>query len=265
MAPRKGKVATKPQLLDETPVVFFLKIAEDIPNKIIPAGDDNAYSELDSGKGPDIVSYSSILNSVDVFNKNSQFNTELLKSVLDKVSVDHYSCQTACFWCCHTFGWTAAVLPISYDAYKNIYTCEGHFCSPECALAYNYKDISTSDSMKWNRHALLGYLYSELYRSRTLSPAPPRTLLRMFGGPLDIEQYRDYISGDNEIVLSGLPPLRLQFPTMNVQGPLRDIKKYVSLSTDVVEKASEQLRLKRSKPANTNIQTLDMLCIGKNR
>jgi hypothetical protein len=51
---------------------------------------------------------------------------------------------------------------------------------------------------------------------------------------------------------------------MNVQGPIRDIRKYVCLSSDVVEKASEQLRLKRSKPVNSNIQTLDM-CIGKNR
>jgi hypothetical protein len=49
---------------------------------------------------------------------------------------------------------------------------------------------------------------------------------------------------------------------MNVQAPLRDIRKYVSLSNDTIEKASEQLRLKRSKPANINIPTLDM-CIGK--
>ena len=49
---------------------------------------------------------------------------------------------------------------------------------------------------------------------------------------------------------------------MNVQGPLRDIKKYVSLSNDVVEKASEQLRLKRSKPINVNVPTLDM-CIKR--
>jgi len=87
-------------------------------------------------------------------------------------------------------------------------------------------------------------------------------MLRMFGGPLDIEQYRDYTTGVNDIVLSELPPIRLQFPSMNVQGPLRDIKKYVSLSVDIVEKASEQLRLKRSKPVNSNIQTLDM-CINK--
>jgi hypothetical protein len=82
----------------------------------------------------------------------------------------------------------------------------------------------------------------------------------MFGGPLDIEQFRNYISSTNDIILSGLPPIRMIFPTMNIQGPLRDIKKYVSLSNDVVEKASESLRLKRSKPVHVNIPTLDM-CI----
>jgi hypothetical protein len=82
----------------------------------------------------------------------------------------------------------------------------------------------------------------------------------LFGGPLDIEQYRNYILNTNDVILSALPPIRMIFPSMNVQGPLRDIKKYVSLSNDVVEKASESLRLKRSKPVHVNIPTLDM-CI----
>jgi hypothetical protein len=101
-------------------------------------------------------------------------------------------------------------------------------------------------------------MYADLYKTRSLSPAPPRSLLRLFGGQLDIEQYRDYITSDNCIVLAEIHPIRLVFPSMNVQGPLRDIKKYVSLSSDVVEKASEQLRLKRSKPMNVNVPTLDM-------
>ena len=84
----------------------------------------------------------------------------------------------------------------------------------------------------------------------------------MFGGPLDIQQYREYVFGDNNIVLSEMHPIRLTFPVMNVQAPLRDIKKYVSLSTDVVEKASEHLRLKRTKPIHANVPTLDM-CIMK--
>ena len=180
--------------------------------------------------------------------------------MLDKVVADRYGSHTCCFWCCHKFSWSPVFSPVSYDAYKNLYTCEGHFCSPECALAYNYNDNRISDSTKWNRHSLLRFLYGDLYKDRTLSPAPPKTLLRMFGGPLDIEQYREYMFNDNHIVVSELYPIRVLFPSMNVQAPLRDIRKYVSLSTDIVEKASEQLRLKRSKPVNVNIPTLDM-CI----
>jgi hypothetical protein len=242
MPPRKTKAVQKPTQIDESPVVFFLKVTEHDTSHIIPAGD--------------VTSYSDILSMVE---KNTErFNTDLLKDVLSKVQVERYSPQTACFWCCHTFNWVPCILPISYDVYNNIYSCEGNFCSPECALSHLYADNKIPDSMKWNRHALLNHMYAELYKTRTLSPAPPRSLLRLFGGPLDIEQYRDYITNDNYIVLSEIHPIRLVFPSMNVQGPLRDIKKYVSLSSDVVEKASEQLRLKRSKPMNVNVPTLDM-------
>ena len=248
MPPRKTKaVKETPILVTETPIIFFLKIGDESEeNNVIPAGNSTSYSD--------------ILNSLETSQTIQRFNTEILKSVLDKVSTDRYNAQTGCFWCCHGFNWTAFVLPKSYDTYKNIYIAEGNFCSPECALAYNYSDNRTSDSTKWSQHALLRSLYSELYKDKVLSSAPPRTLLRMFGGPLDIVQFREYSAGDNYIIHSELPPIRLVFPSMNVQGPLRDVKKYVSLSTDVLEKASEQLRLKRSKPVNVNVPTLDM-CI----
>lgn len=248
--PRKAKqTATKDIVVNETPVVFSLKIAEeDFIQAIAPAEESTSYSD--------------ILSSVEVSKVSNSFNTDLLKSVLDKVVGDRYSQQTCCFWCCHKFSWSTVIIPTAYDAYKNIYTCEGNFCSPECALAHIYSDNRTSDSTKWNRHSLLRNLYTDLYKDRFLSPAPPRTLLRMFGGPLDIEQYREYTYGENNIVLSELHPIRLLFPSMNVQAPLRDIKKYVSLSTEAVEKASEQLRLKRTKPMNVNIPTLDM-CMAK--
>lgn len=256
MAPRKTKVSQKENVPAETPVVFFLKIKDETSDQSVFAA--NAIENTPVN----VPLYSDLLESME--NSTSQkFSTELLKSILSKTTGAIYNPQTACFWCCHTFGWPAVVLPISYDAYKNIYHCEGNFCSPECALAFNYSNIKISDSMRWNRHALLGNLYRDMYKdNKILSPAPPREILRMFGGQLDIEQFRSYCAGPNEIVLSEMPPIRLHFPSMNVQGPLRDVKKYVSLSNDVVEKASEQLRLKRSKPVNVNVPTLDM-CIKK--
>ena len=56
-----------------------------------------------------------------------------------------------------------------------------------------------------------------------------------------------------------LPPLRLFVPTMKVQGPVRDVQKFVALSQETVDKASKELRLKRSKPVHNNVATLDKL------
>jgi hypothetical protein len=79
----------------------------------------------------------------------------------------------------------------------------------------------------------------------------------MFGGQLDIEQYREYLSNGEDMVAVHLPPLRLHVPSMNVQGPVRDVKKFVALSQETVDKATKELRLKRSKPVHTNVPTLD--------
>jgi len=250
--PPKKKVPAKEPTIQDTPVVFFLKIAEDHDETVSPAG-GSEYADI--GKITSPTNYTEILKNIE---GTASMSSELLKQILDKAVCDSYSQDTACFWCCHSFEWAGSILPVSYDAYKNLYTCEGHFCSPECSLAYLYGALDVSDTVRWNRHTLLRHMYASGYTQRDLTPAPPRTLLRMFGGPLDIAQFRAYSRGSNDIVLSALSPIRLVFPTMNIQGPLRDLKRYVSLSTDVVEKASQQLRLKRSKPIHTNIQTLDM-------
>jgi len=250
--PPKKKVPAKEPTIQDTPVVFFLKIAEDHDETVAPAG-GSEYADI--GKITSPTNYTEILKNIE---GTASMSSELLKQILDKAVCDSYSQDTACFWCCHSFEWAGSILPVSYDAYKNLYTCEGHFCSPECSLAYLYGALDVSDTVRWNRHTLLRHMYASGYTQRDLTPAPPRTLLRMFGGPLDIAQFRAYSRGSNDIVLSAVSPIRLVFPTMNIQGPLRDLKRYVSLSTDVVEKASQQLRLKRSKPIHTNIQTLDM-------
>ena len=255
MPPRKKSAVSKeaPVQVEDSPVVFFLKVQDETDGDIAPAGHTMGYSDISKSQG--ITHYNEILKTME---GNQVMSTELLKSILDKSICESYSPDTACFWCCHSFDWDRTVLPISYDAYKNLYTCEGNFCSPECALSHLYNDVRVSDTIRWNRHTLLRHMYAGIYDKKELSPAPARSLLRIFGGQLDIAQYRGYVSAVNDIILSDLPPIRLIFPTMNIQGPLRDIKRYVSLSSDTVEKASQQLRLKRSKPVHSNAVTLDM-------
>jgi hypothetical protein len=100
-------------------------------------------------------------------------------------------------------------------------------------------------------------MYRAAFSGKELTPAPPRATLRMFGGPLDIEQYREYLTSSDELVSVQLPPLRLHVPTMNVQGPARDVKKFVALSQDTVDKATKELRLRRTKPVHSTAVTLD--------
>jgi hypothetical protein len=238
MPPKKG--------LPEAPVIFSLRLPV---NQDLPTPADQSAS----------TNYSDILQSVEQSHVSERFNTDIMKDILNRTRSPTYSGTSACFWCCHPFPWKASVLPISYDAYENMYTCEGHFCCPECALAYLYADPNMSDVLRWNRHALLSDLYRKLYDKKDITPAPNRNVLRMFGGPLDIEQFREYTSCSEDMIAVQLPPLRLYVPTMNVQGPIRDVKKFVALSQDTVDKASKELRLKRSAPTQTNVPTLDKI------
>jgi hypothetical protein len=200
--------------------------------------------------------YSDILSAVETSKVAERFNTDTMREILARTKSPTYSSTTACFWCCSPFSWKACVLPISYDAYENMYACEGHFCSPECGLAYLYGEPG-SDTTRWLRHSLMVDMYRAAFISKELTPAPPRSVLRMFGGPLDIEQYREYLTSSDELVSVHLPPLRLHVPTMNVQGPARDVKKFVALSQDTVDKATKELRLRRTKPVHSAAATLD--------
>jgi len=237
---RKTKAQDK---VKETPIVFFLRIPQLI-EAIEPVSEQQNYSDI---------------LDITENNDNRIFNNDILKPILENARTEQYPRNTACFWCCHEFSSHQFPLPISYDTYQNIFICKGNFCSPECGLAYLYADFSVSDSTRWNRHALLNHMYASLYKEG-ISPAPPRSLLRLFGGQLDIKQFRNYISSTNDIIHENFHPIRMVFPTMAIQGPLRDIKRIVALSSEVIERASESLRLKRSKPVNLNIPTLD-LCI----
>jgi hypothetical protein len=233
--------------LPEAPVIFSLRlpIEENVP---VPADASTNYSD--------------ILLSVETSHIAERFNTDTMKEILTRTKTPTYSAQTSCFWCCHPFSWKASVLPISYDAYENMYACEGNFCSPECGLAYLYADPSLSDVTRWTRHTLLADMYRTLYKNKDVTPSPARSTLRQFGGPLDIEQFRQYTTSSEDMVAVQLPPLRLHLPSMNVQGPIRDVKKFVALSQETVDKASKELRLKRSKPVHTNLPTLDKCMFG---
>jgi hypothetical protein len=163
-----------------------------------------------------------------------------------------------CFWCCHNFDNIPCALPFSYS--ENTFYVFGNFCSPECAAAYNFES-GADDKDIWERYALLNHLYSLIYDvpDLTIKLAPPKLSLKIFGGTLSIEEFRecntDYLK-NYKIVL---PPMVSIIPS------LEEIKKdtlrkkdsyYVPIDKERIKKVHNDLRLKRNKPIS-NRNTLE--------
>jgi hypothetical protein len=249
MPPARGKKAKKTEpTVELPPVIFFLRIGKDFDFE-----EERMDIPMPSGGG---IEYSDILRKTET--QERRFDETVVHDLMSKFSLQtSYPPGAACLWCCHSFSGESFVIPTHYDVYTSMYTAEGNYCSPECALSYIYKESGLTESDKWLRHSLLRTVYRSLYANRDIQPSPDKRVLRMFGGNLDIQQYREFIQYCTKPLQLAMPPVRLYMPSVNTQSSVRDVKSYVSLSNETVNKASQQLRLKRSKPVHEGIPTLD--------
>lgn len=248
MPPRARKtVPTKEAPISDAPIILFLKVSKEA---------QSIKKDEDIPEPFKTTEYSEILKEEIV---QQHFNENIIHNIISKIHQQtEYPDATACFWCCHTFSWKSTVIPTHYDVYTNQYNAEGHFCSAECALSAVYADSNVTSSQRWLRHSLLNAMYN-----RDVIRAPDKRILRFFGGTLSIEQFRRYVKEGCAPLQIATPPIRLYMPSINTQATTRDIKSYVSLTSETVDKASQQLRLKRSKPVHASVHTLDK-CMGLN-
>jgi hypothetical protein len=139
----------------------------------------------------------------------------------------------------------------------------GNYCSPECAMAYLF-DMRQDSYARWEQLSLLNRLYADAVGGR-IRPAPCRQVLKMFGGPMTIEEYRGFVRKGKMRVDVHVPPLVSLLSTMDT----KPIDFYdTSLTKNVMEtvkerlaKAEEVLKLKRTKPLKAWDSTLDA-CIN---
>ena len=184
-----------------------------------------------------------------------QYETsEEIKAIPDRVDI-------ACFWCCHAFDNKPIILPIR-DQGEYIQV-SGNYCSPECAMAHLF-DVHQDSYARWEQLSLLNRLYGQAVGG-PIKPAPPKQILKLFGGPMSIEAYRGLVRQGTLRVDTHLPPMVSLLATMDT----KPIDFYdVSLTKNVMEtvkerlaKAEEVLKLKRTKPLKAWESTLDA-CIN---
>jgi hypothetical protein len=126
--------------------------------------------------------------------------------------------RQACFWCCHEMGPYKYGLPISFDPIHQSFHQFGSFCSLECAAAYNFSVYMGSDRM-WEIHSWIQLLAKKLGIETPIRSAPSRYLLQMFGGPLQIEEFRKCHKSLSRAYVMNIPPMinvSPQFEMMNV-------------------------------------------------
>lgn len=100
----------------------------------------------------------------------------------------------ACWWCCHTFDNYPVSIPYKFYQENRLFKCKGIFCGFPCALSYAHtkKGIDIS---------LLKMLYRQIMNIKPqvveIKKAPPKEVLKMFGGAIDIEEFRG--NGNNAL------------------------------------------------------------------
>jgi hypothetical protein len=168
--------------------------------------------------------------------------------------------DAACFWDCHQFRGPPCVIPSVIE--EGIWRVYGNFCCPECAAAYLFNE-RLDLHVQWERFALLNRLYGGIESVRL---APARTVLRLFGGSLDITDFRAIMSEGRIRVDVMTPPMISIIQVMDTK-PVdfydASVKNsFIPWAMDRANRPGAQgLRLRRSKPIIDKEATLEF-CMG---
>jgi hypothetical protein len=150
----------------------------------------------------------------DVVTPTSTVPLDIMRECMHRIQ-ETYPADTHCFWDRHPVDREQATpLLTGYDIATHTFTGMGYFCSPACAMAYLFDRGDLMDDERWRSRALM----INVYGAAAKTYAPPWETLRMFGGALAIEQFRDMSRQhpDHQVVKS-MPPVRWSMPYLDVQ------------------------------------------------
>ena len=126
-----------------------------------------------------------------------------------------------------------------------------------CILSYNF---SKNDDNIWERFSLLNLLYKKLYHQKfvKISLAPPRETLKIFGGYLSIEEFREVLIKNEKTYTVVKPPLISIIPKIeeNISQNLKNKNVFPLVNENILNKTQNSLKLKRNKPVTNPNNTL---------
>lgn len=171
--------------------------------------------------------------------------------------------SNCCFWCCHQVTEKTFGMPIKYDTIHDSFTTFGSFCSLECVTAHNYAHYMGSDRM-WEIHSWIQWMAHKMGYETPIRPAPSRFMLKMFNGPMEIEEFRDVHKNYLKTYIMNMPPLihvqgqieSINTSYLNQKMPVLTTSNHTSSTTAAVE-TQEKIKLARNKGVVDIRKTLD--------
>lgn len=164
-----------------------------------------------------------------------------------------------CHWCCHTFPQINKPVMIPTNRVDDSFVATGHFCSYACAASSIFDQHSETNTA-WTQYQHLNDLYAmEGGNKGPVVRAPPRTALAMFGGYMDIKEFRNKC---DMAVVKRCSPMIVENPRLE-EVPASHMYKdvYVPLDEDRIQQY--QVKLHRQKPKKNFMNTLDFVLGGK--
>tara|TARA_Y100000389_G_scaffold134961_1_gene132483 strand:- start:28061 stop:28627 length:567 start_codon:yes stop_codon:yes gene_type:complete len=127
-----------------------------------------------------------------------------------------------CWWCCHPIQGHTLHLPKKYIEETKKYEVYGNFCSFECMKSYNSNE---NGSFKQNQMMLISMMIQDMYGSEYhIIPAPPRECLKVFGGHMSIEDFRNK---HENLYIKYNPPLTILPSNIEIQ-PLKNNHRWIN-------------------------------------
>lgn len=173
------------------------------------------------------------------------------------------STNIACFWDCHCFEHQPWGIPIKFDVQTGKFTLFGIFCSPNCALSYLLANEANTYSL-WERVSLLNLLNYKVYENdENIIPAPDKMCLKLFGGPLDINEFRALTLKNNKVFNINFPPCNIITPVLEETKKIYNQDTYFIPSDKKKQnKIQTELKIKRTRSIYSNKNTLDTLLMS---
>jgi hypothetical protein len=123
-----------------------------------------------------------------------------------------------CRWCVHPFSGPPVAIPKCYI--NKTFFVSGCYCSYNCAAKHLFYRGDINDTNKWNYYNLLHLLRKQILginETTRIKLAPPQDTLKIFGGHLSIEDFRNATSDDSKYNISYNiiePPMVSIIPTI---------------------------------------------------